>query len=171
MAHHDLVTGAIVLDDDRVTDGDVRGLLLEVGHGIAAIDHGAANEPIRRAHGCGRIVDEAALHGGPLHRIRFAIDRREGAEGKFLHAFFAFRQGCFGNASVAVLLKDGAVVLRPKAPLELFGPATADNESHRDDDENDNSYSDRYQYSGVHFPVLFAMRCGDVRRMMSDEGE
>ena len=119
VAHYDVVRRAIVLDDGGITHRDVRRSLLEVGHGIAAVNHDAADQPVCRADGGRRVIDEAALHGGPLHRVGFAIYCREGAERKRFHALFAIGQICFGAAGVAVLLKDGAVVLRPEAAFQL----------------------------------------------------
>src|SRR5882757_8156967 len=50
--HNDAVARAIVLDHVGIADREVRGVLLEISHGIAAVDHHAANQPICRSHGC-----------------------------------------------------------------------------------------------------------------------
>jgi hypothetical protein len=63
---NDCAGGAVILHDGWISDGNVSGALLEVGHGIATRGHDAIYERIGFTNGNGGIVDEMVLNLNPV---------------------------------------------------------------------------------------------------------
>jgi hypothetical protein len=74
----ELVSAAVVVDDVRVVDRDVRGAALEVVDRIAAVRHDALDQLVGRRDGAAGVVDELRLHVLPARDVALARGRRQG---------------------------------------------------------------------------------------------
>lgn len=56
---------AVIVEDERMINGDIRGALLKVAHWITASGHDIAQELVGFRHGASGAVNEARLNPGP----------------------------------------------------------------------------------------------------------
>ena len=68
VAQRDVVCCAVVLDNNRVINGNVGGTLIEVAYGIAAYLHDFVYQLVRLRDRSFRVVNKLGLHGGPAAR-------------------------------------------------------------------------------------------------------
>jgi len=83
----------------RVVDGDVGGLLLEVGDGVAAAVHDLLDEDVRFDERPRGVVHEAGLERLPLGGVAVPLLRRELLDRQAFHASLAFGELAFGRAA------------------------------------------------------------------------
>jgi hypothetical protein len=65
VAQRDVVRGAVVIDDGRVVNGNVRCTAIEIAHRVAALLHQLANQQVGIGQHTLGVVHEAALQGAP----------------------------------------------------------------------------------------------------------
>jgi hypothetical protein len=77
-----LMGHAIVLNEVRVIDGNVRSPLFKIGDWVAASPHGLAQERVGVSDGATRVVDESRLGRGPtlVESLRFVRSKRAQVE-------------------------------------------------------------------------------------------
>ncbi len=147
MADDNLVRSAIVAYDLRVCDGDIRGALLKVSHGITARTHDAVDELVSLAYGSLRIVDKAGLDTSPFGDEALALLSCESPEMKLLDALFAFEKS--GLRSTRAYVAHDLVVLRPITPFEYHrSPLT--NHSPDNQQDGDDGYDDQSNYFWIY---------------------
>jgi hypothetical protein len=136
---------AVVLDDDGMVDGHVRGPPLEVlVDRVAALGHHLGDETVGIAHGGLRLVDELPLHALPALGVAVARAGIELTDLELLATVTALGELGLGRSLVA-LLGEGAAVLGPEALLQPLGTALPcdhdachDKRDHQDADDDPN---------------------------------
>jgi len=144
MTLNDGAGGAVILQDCWISDGDISGALLEVGHGIAACSHDAVYERVGFADGDSGVVDETVLNLNPVLPELIAHGWAEFFDGEALNALLAIDELDFGFGGVATF-EDGAIVLGTKLLFEVLAFALAEdhyNEGGDYDNRNNDYQSD-----------------------------
>ncbi|HVE33044.1 MAG TPA: hypothetical protein VNC18_05775 [Gemmatimonadaceae bacterium] len=120
----DLACRAVVLDDARVMDGEIRGALVEVGHRIPADFHDFFDEAIGARDSAARVVDEEGLDVAPFLSETRPLLRREWTNLESLDALFAPLELMLG-AALAAQFVYGARILGSVARPQIFRVTTA----------------------------------------------
>src|ERR1700728_1558352 len=126
-----------------MVDGNIRGALVEIVHGISARDHGLSNEAIRLRQRSVRIIDESALHAPPRGCKPFAFPIRQGTNLHAAHPTLPPLKFRLGPGSPE--LRDGTLILRAEFFLQPPALITKREEQQREANYrgNNNNYSDR----------------------------
>src|SRR5215469_13507947 len=96
---HDSMSAAVVLDDLRVTDGNVSSPLLKISHGIALSGHHARNQAVRFNQAPVWIIYKSALNLTPSFKKAFC--RRHSVDVKALRPFCAVLKRGFDSPTIS----------------------------------------------------------------------
>jgi hypothetical protein len=141
-AFGDVVSGAVLINDMWVVNGDVGCALRKVADWITANLHQIGNEAIGFLHGAARIVNESRLIVAPVGLEAVAISGGQRTNRVLLNALGALHQLRFCATTVVRGLQS-AVVLRAKLFVKCAGSALSD-DYHRDSRECDDSDDSDY---------------------------
>lgn len=147
---------AVIGDDARMIDGNVRGALLEFAQRVAACLHEVGDEPVGLRDSALRVVHELCLRLAPRFRKARRIIRKEWSDVQLGHATLAHRQLSLRRARVFVLV-NSLVILRAEAVLEVLASATFDHE-HADDEQYQHERTDDDGDVSVHLVPLHLCR-------------
>ena len=133
----DLVTGAVVFDDERMMGGEIGGALFEIGDGIAADGHDLLDELVGIDESALGIVDETGLDAIPGGVEIGADFGRERIDFEGVDATGECFELGFGFGRAAGFL-NGALVFGAEAAFEASAAhGAAHEEKHEDDDDGD----------------------------------
>jgi hypothetical protein len=108
-----IVRRSIVTHDIRVVDGDVRGALLKIAHGIPPRFHHFANELVCFRNGIPRRIDELRLDSAPRTRKPVDLSAIQFPQVQFPDSLLPFRELLLGLSLVPPILHE-PVIFRTK---------------------------------------------------------
>jgi len=98
---HDSMSATVVLDDLRVTDGNVSSSLLKISHRIALSGHHARNQAVRFKQAPVWIIYKPALNLTPSFQKVAVFCRSESVDVKALRPFCAVVKRGFGSPTIS----------------------------------------------------------------------
>jgi hypothetical protein len=157
------MSAAVVLDDLRVTDGNVSSPLLKISHGIALSGHHARNQAVRFNQAPVWIIYKSALNLTPSFQKVAVFCRSESVDVKALRPFCAVLKRGFGSPTISCLGHCERVLWTEVLSQESRAPL----KETRNIDANDYSYDkgdrDCYCVHVIDLPLVKAwFRAGDA---------
>ena len=111
--HGDRVAIAVMLHNQRMVDGEIRGLLVEIDDRITPRGHRLANQLIPLRYCDFRSINEFRLHQPPSLHKSGLVGRRKCVDFESFYSLFKLGKSLFASCGASRFL-NGAAVLRPK---------------------------------------------------------
>lgn len=139
-------SGAVILNDHWMVNGQVGGTPIEVFKGVANRSHHLGDELIGFAHGAVRVVHKACLNATPFAGKRIGLIVSELAEVETADALGALTQ--HGVSACGTDSLNGSSVLGPKTFAQVDAPPPAHVRPSRKPEQQDNS-TDPDEHEGL----------------------
>jgi hypothetical protein len=145
-SERECASGAVILNDYRMVNGQVVRTPIEVFKGVATRNHHLGDELIGFAHGALRVVHKAGLNATPFAGKRLGLIGSELAQVETADALGALPQNGVSTRGADSL--NGSFVLGSKALAQVHTPAPARVNPGRKPEQQDNdTYTDEHEGS------------------------
>ena len=131
-------SGAVILDDHRMVNGQVGRAPIKVFHGVATRSHHLGDELVGFADGAVWVVHKASLNATPFAGKRIGLILSKSAQVETADPLSALQQNRVSTRRTDSL--NGSFVLRAKAFAQVHAPSPARVGPRRKPEEQDNDY-------------------------------
>jgi hypothetical protein len=118
-----LVSGTVVVENQRVVDGDIRDALFKVAHRIATRGHHIVKQLVGLRDGASRTVDKVGLDSAPSLDKSSTIGGSERPDVQAVHALCALVQHGFRCPPVSAFFYGARIFGSAELRAKSFGPA------------------------------------------------